>query len=55
MLETPSESGSERQSVAWPTLLASWAITFVAVNLGWAFFAMDFPTALLFFRRLILG
>lgn len=35
--------------------LASWALTFVLVNLGWAFFCMDLPTALLFFRRLFLG
>jgi alginate O-acetyltransferase complex protein AlgI len=31
---------------------AAWAATFCAVNLGWAFFCMDVPTALLFFRRL---
>jgi alginate O-acetyltransferase complex protein AlgI len=30
-------------------------ITFVLVNLGWAFFAMDLPTAQLFYYRLILG
>jgi alginate O-acetyltransferase complex protein AlgI len=35
--------------------VAAWAVTFVSVNLGWAFFAMDFNTALLFFRRLFLG
>ncbi len=34
---------------------AAWALTYVSVNLGWAFFAMDLDTALLFFRRLLLG
>jgi alginate O-acetyltransferase complex protein AlgI len=32
----------------------AWAVTFGLVNLGWAFFCMDMPTALLFFRRLLL-
>ncbi len=31
----------------------SCATTFAAVNIGWAFFAMDLPTASLFFRRLL--
>jgi len=30
---------------------AGWALTFVFVQAGWAFFIMDLPTALLFFRR----
>jgi hypothetical protein len=30
-------------------------LTFVSVNLGWAFFAMDLPTALLWMKRVILG
>jgi alginate O-acetyltransferase complex protein AlgI len=34
---------------------AAWAATFVTVNLGWAFFCMDIPTALVFFRRLAGG
>jgi len=34
---------------------AGWALTFVTVTLGWAWFTMDISTALLFFRRLILG
>jgi alginate O-acetyltransferase complex protein AlgI len=34
---------------------AAWAATFCAVNLGWAFFCMDLPTATLFFRRLLVG
>lgn len=33
----------------------SWLLTFVTVNLGWAWFAMDHRTALLFFKRLFLG
>jgi len=35
--------------------LIGWAITFLMANLGWAFFCMDLPTALFFFRRLFLG
>jgi alginate O-acetyltransferase complex protein AlgI len=35
--------------------LGSCLLTFVAVNLAWAFFCMDVHTALYFFRRLILG
>jgi alginate O-acetyltransferase complex protein AlgI len=34
---------------------AAWSGTFVFANLGWAFFCMDLHTALLFFRRLLLG
>ncbi len=33
----------------------STVVTFVYVNLGWAFFCMDVDTALLFFKRLFLG
>jgi alginate O-acetyltransferase complex protein AlgI len=32
-----------------------WLLTYVSVNLGWAFFAMDLDTALFFFRRLVIG
>ena len=35
--------------------VVGWALTYVAVNVGWAFFAMDLPTAGLFFRRLAGG
>ena len=35
--------------------LGSWALTYVAVNLAWAFFCMDVHTALFFFRRLLIG
>ena len=35
--------------------VAAWALTFVSVNMGWAFFCMDLPTARFFFRRLFLG
>ena len=34
---------------------AAWTFTFILVNLGWAFFCMDIPTALFYFRRLFLG
>lgn len=33
----------------------SWFLTFVCVNLAWAFFCMDLHTALFFFRKLISG
>src|SRR6266850_1436719 len=35
--------------------LVSWALTFIMVNLGWAFFCMDLPTSLFFLRRLFFG
>ena len=35
--------------------IASWLLTFILVNLGWAFFCMDLPTALFFLRRLFIG
>jgi len=35
--------------------VSSWLLTYVAVNLAWAFFCMDVHTALFFFRRLLLG
>jgi alginate O-acetyltransferase complex protein AlgI len=38
-----------------PARIVSWALTFVSVNLGWAFFCMDLPTAILFFDRLFFG
>ncbi len=39
----------------WASRLASVAVTYLAVNVGWAFFAMDLPTAVVFFRRLMVG
>ena len=33
----------------------SWALTFVLVMVGWAFFCMDLPTSAFFFRRLLFG
>ena len=38
-----------------PGKLLSWALTFVMVNIGWAFFCMDLPTCFFFFRRLLFG
>jgi alginate O-acetyltransferase complex protein AlgI len=32
-----------------------WLLTYVAVNLGWGFFAMDFATAIYFYQRLLGG
>jgi alginate O-acetyltransferase complex protein AlgI len=39
----------------WVSRLASWALTYIFVNLGWAFFVMDMPTALFYFQRLLGG
>ena len=46
---------SSPSSPHWRRLLFDWGLTYVTVNLGWAFFAMDLPTALGFYRRLLLG
>jgi len=35
--------------------IAAWALTFIMVNLGWAFFCMNLHTAMFFFKRLIFG
>ena len=35
--------------------LGSWLLTYVGVNLAWAFFCMDVHTAFYFFRRLLIG
>jgi alginate O-acetyltransferase complex protein AlgI len=46
------------RSAEEPTLagrIAAWGLTFSAVTLGWALFAMDLPTAMLYYRRLIFG
>jgi alginate O-acetyltransferase complex protein AlgI len=39
----------------WWSQGAAWLMTFVAANLGWAFFCMDVHTAMFFFRRLLMG
>ena len=46
----PPEGGSP----LWARSLA-WFLTFVSVNLVWAFFCMDLKTAIFFFRRLLIG
>jgi alginate O-acetyltransferase complex protein AlgI len=38
-----------------PKLIFGWLSTFVMVNLGWAFFCMDLPTARFFLERMFLG
>jgi len=35
--------------------VTAWGITFLTVNLGWAFFCMDLPTGIVFFKKLFLG
>ncbi len=47
------ERGAEPASVV--RRVGGWAFTYTAVNVGWAFFAMDLPTAVVFFRRLLFG
>lgn len=32
-----------------------WLLTYISVNIGWAFFAMDMRTSTVFFQRLLLG
>ena len=36
-------------------IAAGWLVTFVFVNLGWSFFAMDFPTAMQWWRKVLIG
>jgi alginate O-acetyltransferase complex protein AlgI len=52
--ERAKETGFETPTV-WYVTAASWLITYVTANLGWAFFSMDYATSMLFFRRLIFG
>jgi alginate O-acetyltransferase complex protein AlgI len=35
--------------------VGAWTITFITVNLGWAFFCMNLPTAMFFLKRLFIG
>jgi alginate O-acetyltransferase complex protein AlgI len=50
---TPRRGAPEAPTAAGE--VAAWAMTFASVTLGWAFFAMDLPTAAFYFRCLILG
>ncbi len=50
-----SSEERERRQGSLAGKLVSWAITFVMVNLGWAFFCMDLPTSMFFLRRLFAG
>ena len=54
-LWTVARGGPSATPPSWPGRLCGWLLTYVAVNLGWAFFAMDMPTAVLYFRRLLEG
>ncbi len=47
--------GTRTWAPTMPVRVSSWALTFVTVNLGWAFFAMNIRTALFFFDRLLIG
>ena len=49
------QAGSMAMVKSWATTLSSWALTYVMVNLGWVFFAMDWDTSMIFFHRLITG
>lgn len=55
-----ADAGAQSAAAAeeGPTLLGklfAWLLTFVLVNLGWAFFCMDLPTACFFLKRLFVG
>ncbi|WP_309711861.1 MBOAT family O-acyltransferase [Armatimonas sp.] len=43
----------------WPdtllTRLVGWILTFISVNIGWAFFVMDMSTVIFYFRSLFIG
>lgn len=39
----------------WMVISMSWLITFVYVNLGWTFFAMDFHTATVWWGKVLHG
>lgn len=47
--------GPDRKHPTWWGRGCAWALTFASVNLGWAFFVMDLPTARFFLRRFFLG
>lgn len=45
---------SAKSGGGYPTAqVAGWLLTYLSVNIGWAFFAMDLETAWFFFRRLL--
>ncbi|HEY3863526.1 MAG TPA: MBOAT family O-acyltransferase [Verrucomicrobiae bacterium] len=48
-------AASRRPSFGFGEDMFAWAVTFATVNLGWAFFCMDLPTAAFFLKRLFLG
>jgi alginate O-acetyltransferase complex protein AlgI len=47
--------GAERPPPTVAGKFVAWLLTYVSVNLGWAFFAMDLETAAYFFQRLFVG
>jgi len=49
--QEPEEVGRGVLTAPLLPKLASGLLTFILVNLGWAFFSMDLPTAIFFFRR----
>jgi len=53
VLRGESVAGTGGLSVAGR--FGAWALTFTYVNVGWAFFIMDLPTAGKFFRHLVMG
>ena len=44
---------TDEQSPSIARRLLGWTLTYVCVNLGWAFFAMDLDTSLYFFHRML--
>ncbi len=43
------------ENPSWLAVAGSWTLTFVSVQIGWAFFCMDLPTAIFFFQRILGG
>ncbi len=52
---TERRHGHERGQPSAIGQLAAWGLTFASVTIGWAFFAMDLPTAMFYFQRLLAG
>jgi alginate O-acetyltransferase complex protein AlgI len=48
------KNNNDNQTFTFSSFIG-WFLTYVSVNIGWAFFAMDIKTSMLFFQKLILG
>ena len=43
------------RSITWGSRVSGWLLTYLSVNFGWTFFAMDLQTGLFFLQRLFVG